>query len=128
MLGRELDAAAEVTLATADTLHGPDLAFLRRERAFRGLRVFVTQMVRDILQAIQPAALPDLSYLVDPFFDKARSLPLGYALALPWAQRLGSAAGGRPAYRPRPGFWPLPSSQRVTGQQSEARAGCCSAG
>ena len=93
MLERELTPATEATLVTADALHGPDLASVRRKRAFASLQAFVTQMARDILQAIRPAILPDLSFLVDPFFDKARSLPVGVHARPSLSAALG--VGGR---------------------------------
>jgi hypothetical protein len=77
ILERELIPAVEATLTTADALGGPNLAFLRRERAFEALRTFVTRTTREILQAIRPLDLADLSYLIGPFFEKARNLPLG---------------------------------------------------
>lgn len=95
MLERELVPDAELAPVAAAALRGPDLVRLRRGRAFGNLRAFVTQMARDILQALQPSSLPDLSYLTEPFFRRARTLSLGARARPSLGAALGVAGRGR---------------------------------
>jgi hypothetical protein len=67
MLDRELAPAPA-------PLPAPDLAAFRRQAAFEELRAFVFRLTEAMLNAIRPAALPDLADVAEIFFEQVRSL------------------------------------------------------
>jgi hypothetical protein len=75
VLASELAASEAAEQPAAEPL-AMDLSFLGTD-PFERLRAFVTDIAHEIIAVLQPAALAQLAYLLDPFFNRARELPRG---------------------------------------------------
>lgn len=80
LLDNELAWGLDAPPRVEAPLPAPNLSFLPRPDPFERLREFVTGLAQDIIGALQPAALPQLAYLLEPFFERARELPRGAQL------------------------------------------------